>query len=202
MNPAPSTTESELILVASDALIRGGYRRIESRFPEWDTPTSRLFENEFSVVAVAVFGTCADLLDTWPSLQGSLVELMTRNVSQTESKSWDGYLVLLTPAVAPSELVHIEEVRYDTSRVRKLVATGDDLRAVGGAERILSPLLPLGADRVSDGPASVLDMLPGLLARAQVDTELTKVVVNSFLEQAPMMERLHELRTKNEARRT
>jgi hypothetical protein len=202
MNPAPSTTESELILVASDALIRGGYRRIESRFPEWDTPTSRLFENEFSVVAVAVFGTCSDLLDTWPSLQGSLVELMTRNVSQTESKSWDGYLVLLTPAVVPSELVHIEEVRYDTSRVRKLVATGDDLRAVGGAERVLSPLLPLGADRVSDGQESVLDMLPGLLARAQVDTELTKVVVNSFLEQAPMMDRLHELRTKYEARRT
>lgn len=106
--------------------------------------------------------------------------------------------MLLTPAVAPSELIHIEKIRYDTSRVRKLVATGDDLKAADEAERILRPLLPLADENINPAPSSVLDLLPDLLAREQIAKELTDVVVKAFREQAPIMERLHQHRTKDE----
>ena len=202
MITTPTITGSELIAVAADTLARGGYRRIEGRFPEWDTPTSRLFEDKYNIVAVAVFNTCAELLQSWPDLQGSLVDLISRHVGQTELKSWDGYLVLLTPAVAPSELLKIEEIRYDTSRVRKLVATGDDLKVPGEAERILRPLLPLAEENINPAPSSVLDLLPDLLAREQIPKEMTEVVVKAFREQAPIMERLHQIRSKDETGRT
>lgn len=197
-----ANTSSELIAVASDALIRGGYRRIENRFAEWDTPTSRLFEDKYNIVAVAVFNTCAELLQSWPDLQGSLVDLISRHVGNAESKSWDGYLVLLTPAVAPSEFVQIEEIRYDISRVRKLVATGDDLKSPGEAERVLKPLLPLTEENIHPAPASVLDLLPDLLGRAGIPKDMTEVVIKAFRDQAGIMERLHEHRQKNETGRT
>lgn len=199
MTNSTGITGSELIAVASDVLTTGGYRRIERRFPEWDTATSRLFEDKYNVVAVAVFNTCAELLQTWPELQGSLVDLISRNVGQAESKSWDGYLVLLTPAIAPSELLNIEEIRYNTNRVRKLVATGDDLKTPGEAERVLRPLLPLAEENTNPAPTSVLDLLPDLLlAHDQIPKETTAVIVKAFREQSAIMDRIHQLKTKDE----
>jgi len=56
------------------------------------------------------------------------VNVISENIGHAEWKAWDGYLVLLTPGLAPSEEANIEAVRYDTTRLRKLVATGEDLR--------------------------------------------------------------------------
>ena len=185
-------TSTDLIAAASQVLTNGGYRRIVRRFADWDTATSRLFEDEYNVVGVVTFDTCGQLLQGWPDLQGSLVDVISGQVGHEEGKSWDGYLVLLTPGLAPSEDARIETVRYNTARLRKLVATGDDLRTSTDVERVLRPLLPLGQEGASVSQESVLDLLPRLLANQGIPTETTQVVVDAFREQAAILERLHQ----------
>jgi len=193
-NSSAGFTPTDLIAAASQALKAGGYQQIPRSVQEWDTPTSRLFEDEYNVVGIVVFDTCAELLRAWPDLQGSLVDVISRHVGQGESKSWDGYLVLLTPGLAPSEDAGIEAVRYNTTRLRKLVATGDDLRSPTEVERVLRPLLPLGQDRASLSQESALDLLPQLLAGQGIPKETTQLLVDAFREQSPLLERLHQQR--------
>jgi hypothetical protein len=187
-------TTTDLIAAASQVLLEGGYRQINGQFPEWGTPTSRLFEDEYSVVGIAIFETCKELLQTWPDAQAVLVDVISRHVGSQESKSWDGYLVLLTPGLAPSESAALEAVRYDTTRLRKLVATGDDLKLPTDVERVLRPLLPLRPERASLGQQSALDLLPRLLAAQQIPEEVTRVVVDAFRQQSPLLEQLHQQR--------
>ncbi len=187
-------TTTDLIAAASQVLLEGGYRQINGQFPEWGTPTSRLFEDEYSVVGIAIFETCKELLQTWPDAQALLVDVISRHVGSQESKSWDGYLVLLTPGLAPSESAAIEAVRYDTTRLRKLVATGDDLKLPTDVERVLRPLLPLRPERASLVQQSALDLLPRLLAVQQIPEEVTRVVVDAFRQQSPLLEQLHQQR--------
>ncbi len=185
-------TSTELIAAAAQALTAGGYRQISKLFPEWDTPTSRLFEDPYTIVGVVVFDTCRELLSSWPDLQGSLVDVISRHVGRAEGKSGDGYLVLLTPALAPSETAEVEAVRYNTQRLRKLVATGDDFQNATDVYRALSPLLPLVQDGSELSGESALDLLPGLLAKQGIPAETTRVVLDAFREQVPIVERLHD----------
>jgi hypothetical protein len=187
-------TTTDLIAAASQVLLEGGYRQINGQFPEWGTPTSRLFEDEYSVVGIAIFETCKELLQTWPDAQALLVDVISCHVGSQESKSWDGYLVLLTPGLAPSESAALEAVRYDTTRLRKLVATGDDLKLPTDVERVLRPLLPLRPERASLVQQSALDLLPRLLAVQQIPEEVTRVVVDAFRQQSPLLEQLHQQR--------
>jgi hypothetical protein len=187
-------TTTDLIAAASQVLLEGGYRQSNGRFPEWGTPTSRLFEDEYSVVGVAIFETCRELLQTWPDVQAVLIDVMSRHVGSQESKSWDGYLVLLTPGLAPSESEAIEAVRYNTTRLRKLVATGDDLKLSTDVERVLRPLLPLRPERAELGQESALDLLPKLLAAQQIPEEVTRALVDAFRQQSPLLEQLHQQR--------
>jgi hypothetical protein len=80
INPSTGFTSTDLIATASDALIRNGYQQICLTSPEWDTPTSRIFENEYNVVGIAIFDTCDELLRDWPVRQGSLVDVISRNI--------------------------------------------------------------------------------------------------------------------------
>jgi hypothetical protein len=185
-------TSTDLIAAASQTLTVGGYHQITGRFRDWDTPTSRLFEDEYGVVGVVVFDTCAELLRTWTDLQASLVEVISRHVGKEEAKSWDGYLVLLSPGIAPSESTAIDEVRYNTTRLRKLVATADDLKSPTDVERVLRPLLPLPQERANLGQESALDLLPRLLAEQKISEGVTRVLVDAFREQSPLLERLHQ----------
>jgi hypothetical protein len=190
-NTSAGFTSTELIASAAQALIAGGYRQITDLFKEWDTPTSRLFEDPYTVVGVVVFNTCGELLRAWPDLQGSLVDVISRQVGKAEAKSWDGYLVLFTPGLAPSEASEIEAVRYNTTRLRKLVATGEDFQSGTDLQRVLSPLLPLIQDGAKLSQESALDLLPGLLAQQGIPKETTQLLLDAFREQAPMLERLH-----------
>ena len=187
-------TTTDLIASASQVLLEGGYRQINGRFPEWGTPTSRLFEDEYSVVGIAIFDTCEELLRTWPDVQAVLIDVISRHVGSQESKSWDGYLVLLTPALAPSESEAIQAVRYNTTRLRKLVATGNDLKLSTDVERVLRSLLPMRLERASQGQESALDLLPRLLAAQQISEEVTRVLVDAFRKQSPLLEQLHRQR--------
>jgi len=194
--PSIPLTPTDLIAASSIVLRKGGYRLIEKGFSNWYTNSTRLFEDEYNVVGIAVFNTCADLLQSWADMQGSLVDVMSRQVGQSESKAWDGYLVLLTPGMAPSGDLDIEAVRYDTTRLRKLVATGEDLTSASDVARLLQPLLPLHAQQSSINPGSALDLLPNLLGEQGIDPQITAALVKSFAEQQPLMEGLHQRRRR------
>ena len=187
-------TSTELIAAASQLLINGGYQQISHRFEKWDTSTSRLFEDEYNVVGIGVFDTCGELLQAWPDLQGSLVDVISSQVGHEEGKSWDGYLVLLTPSVASSESAGLEAVRYNTTRLRKLVATGDDLQRPTDVERVLRRLLPLSQESANLSQESALDLLPKLLADQGIPKETTQLIVDAFRNQSPLLERLHKER--------
>ena len=187
-------TSTNLIAAASQLLINGGYHQISQRFEKWDTSTSRLFEDEYNVVGIGIFDTCGELLQTWPDLQGSLVDVISSQVGHEEGKSWDGYLVLLTPSAAPSKHAELEAVRYNTTRLRKLVATGDELQSPTDVERVLRRLLPLSQESANLSQESALDLLPKLLADQGIPKETTQLIVDAFRNQSPLLDRLHEER--------
>jgi hypothetical protein len=187
-------TPTDLIAASTSVLEAGGYQPIREGFPEWNTTSTRLFEDQYNVVGVAVFTTTAELLKSWADLQGALVDVISSHVGQTENKSWDGYLVLLTTAIAPTTDVSIEDVRSDTTRLRKLVATGEDLDAPSDVERLLRSLLPLRDPQGSIGQGTALDLLPELLSEQGINESTTKMLVKSFIEQEPLMEVLHRAR--------
>jgi hypothetical protein len=192
MSTTGELTPTSLLAAASGTLLSGGYQQVSIARPEWDTVSSRLFEDEYNIVGVAVFETCEELLTTWPRLQGSLVDTISKYLAKGESKSWDGYLVLLSPGIGPSSADEIESIRYNTTRLRKLVATGEELRTISDVERVLRPLLPIGEEQVRLATTSVLEILPKLLKSQDVPEETTRLVVEAFESQAPILERLHE----------
>jgi hypothetical protein len=184
-------TPTNLIVASSSVLEAGGYQPIRNGFPEWNTTTTRLFEDKYNVVGIAVFTSSAELLRSWADLQASLVDVISRNVGQTESKAWDGYLVLLTTGIAPSSDAEIEELRYDTTRLRKLVATGEDLTTAGDVERLLRSLLPLQTVHGMIEQSTALDLLPEILAEQGINAQTTVALVKSFVEQESLMDALH-----------
>lgn len=185
-----SFTSTDLIAAASQTLINAGYTQITGRSEDWDSPTTRLFEDEYAVVGIVVFETGTELLETWPDLQASLVNVISRYIGKEESKSWDGYLVLLSPGIAPSERSAIDDIRYNTTRLRKLNAA-DDLENSTDVERILRPLLPLPQEQANLEQESSLDLLPRLLAPLDISEDVTQVLIDAFREQSPLLERLH-----------
>ena len=79
------------------------------------------------------------------------MELVSKYTSSYDAKSWEGYLVLLTPSSVPKRgLLKLTEIRYDISRVRKLVATGDDIKTLDSVRQFLLPLLPLQVETIND----------------------------------------------------
>ncbi|HEX5701897.1 MAG TPA: hypothetical protein VFX97_01605 [Pyrinomonadaceae bacterium] len=182
---------SDLLAAATQTLATGGYQQIQ-KFPDWDTSSSRLFEDPYNIVGVVVYATCRELLDEWTDRQGSLVDVISGEVGRIESKSWDGYLILLTPSILTSESAEIDEIRRDTTRIRKFVATGSDLQQSSDVERVLRSLLPLSDERNLIPQESALDLLPELLANQGISEHVTQILVNAFAEQLPLLEQLHE----------
>ena len=187
----PEFTVTDLMAAASAVLTANGYQAILGR-SGWESPSARIFEDQYNVVGVVGFETCNELMRSWPDMQGSMVDLISGNIAQIESKSWDGYLVLLTPGISTADAAELESIRYDTTRLRKLVATGDDLRGPTDIERVLLPLLPLAQERMNLSQSSALDMLPALLANQNIPSETTQLLVQAFQNQAPLMESLHD----------
>ena len=185
-------TPNNLLAAASELLKAGGYQQIVGASRLWETLNARLFEDQYNIVGIAVFETCAELLSTWSDIQGSLVDTMSRYIAKGEAKSWDGYLVLLTPGIATSSVAEIETVKYNTTRLRKLIATGEELRSVGDVERILRPLLPIGSEQVTLVGESVLSILPRLLRAKDIPESTTRLLIDAFESNKPLLERLHE----------
>ena len=193
---ATPLTTTELLAATVDFLLNGGYMRLEEqeRSGEWAS-NSRLFEDSYGIVAVVVYESWSELSDTWPDDQERLVELISRHIRITDPKAWDGYLVLLTPGVIPSrnEELQATSIRYNTSRLRKLLATGEELQTLRQLKRLLMPLLPLDSDGAPVERKSPLATLPDLLARKGIPLLAAEAVVEAFTDQESLMEALDQV---------
>jgi len=195
MSNGQSLTATDLLAHVTHILVSRGYSQVPSQLStNWPVSTARVFEDSYGIVGIAIYETWADLLSTWTTSQGAFVDLISRYVRTSDAKAWDGYLVLMTPSVGPNSQAEAKQIRYDTSHVRKLVATGDELRGLEDVERVILPLLPL-ADVGASPSESALTSLPELLAAKAIPKGAVSAIVDAFLEQAPLIEKLHNFRT-------
>lgn len=131
----------------------------------------------------------------WHLAQGQLVEAITASVHQREPKAWEGYLVLLTSGLLPpgDELV-VSDMRNDTNRVRKIVATGEELSDLQQVHDVLLPLLPLALEGIDDSGGGVLEMLTTMLTEHGISLETSRTVVQAFTQNQSILESLHARR--------
>jgi hypothetical protein len=190
MIKSSSFTTTSLLGSTTAILGDAGYKEIDvSSDSFWESSNTRLFEDEHGIVSIVVYETWKDLADGWQTAQEQLVVLMSSHMSSGEPKFWDGYLVLLTrsPLASESEL---DRIRYDVTRLRKIVATGEELLSRSDLERVLSPLLPLEGYLLSSDEDTILSRLPKILAKRDIPEEFTEVIVAAFLDQEPLIEKL------------
>lgn len=189
-------TATDIIAAASACLESGDYTPLRGpRLEQLQLPSARVYEDPYSVVALLVYETWRELASKWTDAQAALVELMSAHMTSDDPKSWEGYLVLLTPGVAPGEVYpSVADIRYDVSRVRKLIATGNELTQISDVERTLLPLLPMQPSASAHGDSSVLSLLPALLAGRDIDERAVTAVIDAFIAQEPLVESLHHYR--------
>ena len=113
------------------------------------------------------------------------------DLDQGDLKAWDTYLVIFTPEVLgpdrPSAMTVKTRIQYDTRRMRKLIATGDDLRVLDDVRRILRPLLPLDADLPAGEGDTTLDLLVGILQERGIDPRTTEALLRAHRERASLL---------------
>lgn len=195
----PVLTVLQVVGAVGDALDGAGYRRVQQRHDAGNSTSGfRVYEDEFGVIGLRVFESPSLLMEGWADAQTQLVSVIGSYIGREEDKAWDGYLVLLTPIpTTPAELDAMNGIRYDTTRVRKIVATGDELRSIADVSRVLQPLLPLESASGLEGTRTGLELLPDLLAEQGVDPSLTRRVIDAFNRQEPMIRVIHdELKAK------
>jgi hypothetical protein len=189
---------ANFILSSAEQILAGAnYRRVSSSLTaELATSSCRVFEDEYSIVAVLVFDTWQELSQRWTDAQTSLVELISKHYRASEAKAWEGYLVLLCAGDAASSSDEVSEIRHDTFRLRKIVAAGSDLMSIADVQRALVGLLPITKDLTQIPQPSVLDSLPSLLARHGIPAGEAETVVRAFKEQKPLVEELHAFQAR------
>ena len=185
-------TATALAAAAGRVLEGAGFKAIApDSVGVWRATATRVYEDEYSIVCVAVYETWADLSSRWIEDQTSLVDLISKNFSRTEPKAWEGYLVLLTPSVVPATgRMNAIDIQRNTLHVRKLFADGDELRSIDDVRRTLLPLLPLEEHDALE-TRNVLDTLPLLLASRGIDEGAAKVAIAAFRDQRPIVAEIH-----------
>jgi len=189
-------TTTELLAAAQSILSEAGFEAFAT--PEVGAPSfaenARVWQNKYSVVMVATFETWEGLVATWADYQNAMVETISSYLSKGDSKAADGYLVLLTPGrIPPGDTSEANRIRSDTSRLRKLLGTREDVRTISDVRKVIAPLLPLSiavGQHVEEGS---LEALPRLLERHGIEAAATTAVVSAFKANEPIMQRLHEL---------
>jgi hypothetical protein len=160
-----TVTMTDMLSAAKEALARNGFTEVTLyHLADIDRSNQGLFEDPYSLVAIVVFETWPNLFDQWSGVQASFVELISEHISRDEKKSWDCYLLLWTPDfVPPAEWEERQSIRYDTGRVRKLIASGDEIQELADVSTALLPLLPITESASASTDESVLGQLPALL---------------------------------------
>ena len=157
----------------------------------WKAAVASVHEDANSIVCVAIYETWAHLSFGWADDQANLVDLISKYFARNEAKAWDGYLALFTPSLVPEhERPTAISIQRDTVRLRKLFADGSELKSIGAVRRTLLPVLPLD-EHVALEDRNVLEALPPLLAKYGVSEEATKVAIQAFQGQRPIIEEIH-----------
>ena len=150
-----------------------------------------LAEDSIAIVAIVVYDHLSDLLSSWHLAQGAVVDLISNKLSTSDPKLWEGYLVLINPSLPTVDGKRdVEKIRHDVSRIRKLVATGEELQTISDVERVLLTFLPIDVGTFDVGPASLLEMLPRLLATHEIPLASATAIVDAFKNKEPLLERL------------
>jgi hypothetical protein len=183
----------QVLAEASSVLEARGYR--PASVPEaWPT-SARVFEDQYGIVALRSYETWQQLSAGWTDAQGLLVDLISAHVQKGEPKAWEGYLVLLTVGqIIEDNRQEVVDLRYDTNRVRKLVATAEDLQSLDDVYTALLPLLPLLIDEPPSSASGLLGRLPELLSEQGIDRRVTEAAIDAFSHNQSVLQRLHELR--------
>lgn len=174
-------TSTTLMAAASEVLTGSGFRVVPFELTErWGTSNCRVFEDPYSLVAVTIFDTWKQLQDRWPDSQSSLVDLVASKLSKSEAKAWDVYLAVLTPAFADTDSAReLNAIRYDTTRVRKLISTGEDLTTLDGVRRTLLPLLPINPIAL-EPPRDIFELLIDALESKGIERSDVRRLVDAF----------------------
>jgi hypothetical protein len=194
-----SDVPSGLIAQAAAILRANGYQDVaEARALTWPAAAANVFEDPLGVVGIVVFDTWQQLSATWLDAQATMVGLLSAHLDVDQPKSWEGYLVLLTPGSAGPNRQALEDIRYDVSRLRKIVGDSVELEDLDALPRLLAPLLPLSGDPELDTETpEALTVLRSSLAGGQFDSQMIGALVDAFEQQAPMMDALDSWRRAN-----
>jgi len=183
-------TARSLVAEAQTVLRAGGYE-ISSDIAASESLGGLCFvgEDAFGVVLIVAYESWSGLRDGWTAAQGLLVKMLTEKLARGNPKAWEGYLVLLTPTQSGDERFE-DEIRYDTSRVRKIVGTGESVKYLDDLTDILMPLLPLSSAEVegTEDSQSVLDRLPAMLIGRDIHPAVASAIVRAFRSDEPLME--------------
>ena len=187
-------SETQLLAAAGELLKQGGYREVSSeRLESLKSDKARVYEDQYAVVCLVVFPSWTELRSRWTNVQADFVELLSKYLLRADAKTWDGYLVLLTPAAALEQWQEAQEIRRDTTRVRKLVGTGEDLRSLGDVATLVSSLLPIGtAEAVTDKTETIWSLVYQSLEKKGVHRYTIQSLVKSYEEQRNIMEALKD----------
>ncbi len=110
---------------------------------------------------------------------------MTKQLKRDDPKTWDGYLVLMTPNPIPLDgLATADLIRSNISRLRKLLGTGDDIKTLSDVRKTLLPLLPIDVTDLAKEVGG-LDALPRFLERYEIPKEATAVIVAALGSRSP-----------------
>lgn len=191
-----SLTTAEINGQVKRILRNTGYDQHHNPPDRWDARNHFLYEDDYCIVGVVVYERVSSLLTEWTSAQGTLVHFMSEHVTRAQPKSSEGYLVLLTgdaPRASHANDIsrEINAIRYNTSRVRKLVGTGLSLSTVDDIKHVLAPLLPLDIREDTQENVSVLNLLPELLAD-DIPEDITEAVIDAYLQLNSPIDALHE----------
>lgn len=185
-----SLTAGALFAAAEECLLGADYSEVQS---SKSLSGAKLFENSYNIVMLVAFDTWADLANSWLDYQETMAETMSLFLSRAEMKRWDGYLVLLTPGPVPLDQIKVANgIRSNTSLLRKILGTGDDIRALSGVREALLPLLPMTVSVECSGEDSGLAALPSILEKRGIPRGATNAIIEAFKEKKPILQRLHE----------
>lgn len=187
--PAEPLSASELLSVASSHLASNGYTVVrDMSVGEYSGERGFVAEDDFGVVSLLVFDTWTQLEEEWRGAQADLVSLLSARLARSAPKAWDGYLVLFCAGYA-EDVSSVHQIERDTTRVRKIIATGENLLTIGDVETALDLLLPLKLPKESAAMKGALEILPELIP--SVDAGAIQTLVDAFRSSEPPLERLH-----------
>ena len=177
---------SQILGEATRLLLEGGFREADTLHVQ-SSRELRIFEDSLCIVGLVYYQTWADLENTWLDAQAVMVEKISTHIRRSDPKAWDGYLVLFTLDEFP--LVEaVSRIENNTNRLRKLVATGRELKTMASVEVSLLPVLPFNAITGNDETRGLLERIPQMLEKLGIERSLANAAIESFQENRSPLE--------------